>query len=245
MSPRKAKAVSAPAETLQRCKTSRNLLYGPPGTGKSTAALQLAKETNRPIYSITLNQDMSPSALLGFWGLMGGNTIFIDGPAVKALEEGGILLIDEIHDCPPSCETTLMSLLNDRDLLAVPLADGRTITAAEGFTVVATTNGNPQDLRAALLDRFELVLEVLSPCDEALEKLGRENSAMARYIRDWYDHSAVSIGFSRPVSFRALLAMSEIARNIGDEKQAARLVFGDNWSDVFNAIQLQAAKGDL
>ena len=120
----------------------RLLFYGPPGTGKSTAA-QWEFGIDR-VERKALHRQLLPEELFGAEGLrvQEGATVtkFVDGPAASALRHGRILVLDEIDAFSPDCRCLLHALLDDRDSVCIPTADGERLVASYGYGVLATMN---------------------------------------------------------------------------------------------------------
>ena len=101
--------------------------------------------------------------------MIDGNTVWCDGPAVKAMEDdrGGVLLLDEI-DLASFNIMCLQPVLEGKGVYLKKI--GRWVTPKPGFTVLATANtkGKGSDdgrfigtnvLNEAFLDRFPVTLE--------------------------------------------------------------------------------------
>lgn len=146
---------------------SRVLLYGPPGTGKTTAATRLLSRYHR----VTLHADSVADDLAGGFRLRthngGTETYWSAGPAARAMIEGSTLVLDEIDHAGSAVTSTLHAVLDDADIARLA-QDVETVSPARGYRVVATMNGNPSDLPAPVLDRFDVVIFAGTACDAAL-----------------------------------------------------------------------------
>jgi len=71
-------------------------IYGPTGNGKSTTVEQICAKQNRPIIRINLNSMTDEDQLIGTKTLTDGNVEVIEGPIVRAMRMGYVLLLDEI-----------------------------------------------------------------------------------------------------------------------------------------------------
>jgi nitric oxide reductase NorQ protein len=154
-------------------RVHRVLLYGPPGTGKSSWAQSAFAHVER----VTLHAQMPPEDLIGSMALVarkgGTNTVWQDGPAVRAMRRGSALVIDEIDQHSPELRCALHAILDDRSIAGITLPTGERVEPAEGYTVIATANAEPSMLPDALLDRFDLVLLANRPIAAVLDKLPR------------------------------------------------------------------------
>jgi MoxR-like ATPase len=152
------------------------LLEGPPGTSKTTILRVIRDVLDMPVFFVTGNSDLTATKLIGHFdpprvlseGYKKEN--FISGPLVKAMEEGGILYIEEFNRIPEDALNALITAMSEREL-AVPRLG--TIKAKEGFRIVAAMN--PYDdigvgrLSRAILDRFCSVKLEYQSKDEEVE----------------------------------------------------------------------------
>src|SRR5690242_11375222 len=97
----------------------RVLLYGPPGTGKSSWAGTAFVEVER----VTLHAQMPPEDLIGSIALVanngGTNTVWQDGPAVRAMRRGAALVLDEIDQHSPELRCALHAILDDKSIAGI------------------------------------------------------------------------------------------------------------------------------
>ena len=61
---------------------------GPSGSGKTSTAMQFCARLGIPVVSVTARARMDRRELLGHWALQGGETRWIDGPALLAWKHG-------------------------------------------------------------------------------------------------------------------------------------------------------------
>jgi len=139
------------------------------GNGKTTMIEQVCAKLKRPCYRVNITKQTDEDDLLGGFRLIDGNTVWCDGPVVKAMEDpaGGVLLIDEI-DLASFNIMCLQPVLEGKGVYLKKT--GRWVTPQPGFTVMATANtkGKGSDdgrfigtnvLNEAFLDRFPVTLE--------------------------------------------------------------------------------------
>ncbi len=144
---------------------SKNLLIeGPVGVGKTFLVQEICAAMDIPVFRVDGDGRYTEQKLTGWFDpptvLKKGysNESFISGPLYNAMEQGGILFINEMNRLPESVQNILLPALDER-VLQVPHLDS--IRAHKNFTVCATMN--PRDFVAtthiseALLDRFELL----------------------------------------------------------------------------------------
>ncbi len=154
-------------ELLRGCfQAAKNVLIeGPVGVGKTRLALELIREMKLPSFRVDGDGRFTEQKLTGWFDppavLKKGysKSAFSPGPLVQAMEEGGVLFINELNRLPESVQNVLLPAIDER-MVEVPKL-GRVI-AKPGFRVVATQNPKEfvatSHLSEAILDRFELVI---------------------------------------------------------------------------------------
>ncbi|MCY3413037.1 MAG: MoxR family ATPase [Candidatus Heimdallarchaeota archaeon] len=119
------------------------LLEGAPGTSKSTLLRFITSALKVPFYQIEGSADLTPSKLIGTFNpnlvLEKGfkQEFFEKGPLSEAMENGGILYIDELNRAAPDATNTLIRAMEEQELI-IPRF-GR-VEAKQGFRVVAAMN---------------------------------------------------------------------------------------------------------
>lgn len=137
------------------------LIEGPPGTSKSTVLRTIAKYLDIPLFIVEGNMDLTPAKLAGHFnpGKVMQDSYdpkhFEKGPLTLAMEQGGILYIEEFNRMPADVANILITPMEEREL-NIPRY-GR-VEARGKFTVVASQN--PYDdvgtvrISRAFLDRI-------------------------------------------------------------------------------------------
>lgn len=231
---------------------SRILLYGPPGTGKTTLGFE---DPDREVFYVPLHEETSPAELIGHFVPVGDRFVWFDGPVLMAWQKGARLILDEIDQAGGSVMSLLRAVLNDpgvarltlpdpslaemdNDEMAAIIAAGdglRTVTPAEGFQVLATMNGDPTDLDAPLLDRFEAVFHVRETNPAAIQALPED-------LRESAKRTAVGDD-ERRIGLRRWKAFAELREHV-DESTAGRAVFGSRHGDILDALRLSRGDSD-
>jgi nitric oxide reductase NorQ protein len=138
-----------------------SLLYGPPGTGK-TALLEAA--FGDELLTIIGTGDTEVADFVGgYIQTPSGGFEWVDGPLVQAIEEGKVLLIDEIGLIDPKVLSVVYGLMDGRGELRITQNPERgVVKVQDGFYVVAATNPNAPGVRLseALLSRFGIQAEM-------------------------------------------------------------------------------------
>lgn len=147
-------------------------LTGPTGAGKTSLIKQVAARLNIPVQEITGHGRLEVPDMIGRVGLVGGNTIYLDGPLTTAYREGHWFLLNEQDLLDPSTNAGLNGIL-ERAPLTIMENGGEVVKAHEGFAFIATgntagggdaTGGYLGTMRqnAAFMDRF-MILEINYP----------------------------------------------------------------------------------
>jgi len=218
----------------------RIVLYGPPGTGKTYAALRegvAAAGSHR----LVCTEDMTSADVTGCWMPTGsGRFTWLNGAAVRAWLgdgiSGGRLVVDEVERAAGDVLALLLAVCDtDGSARFDHPATGAPITPLEGFSVVMTTNlERPDELPAALRDRFPVAIEIDRPHPDAVELLPED-------LRD----AACAIASAPPprrASIRAFYAFARLRESVEPER-AARLAFGSaRGPEIADALAIDAAE---
>ncbi len=223
--------IEAIVGTSRRC-----LLYGPPGTGKTHIATHHKVNPGKGLYVVTVTEETGAAELRGHYIPEGDRFVWKDGPAISAWREGARLVINEINRASSDCLTFLYALLDDPDFAKLTLPTGETVTPAEGFEVIATMNGVPDDLPEALRDRFPVTVEVTEVHPAAVENLPEDLRELALATANLSGPRRISIrSWMEFASLRAALHKEGIPTDEA-QRMAGKAIFGDRSKEVLRAL---------
>ena len=112
-------------------------ISGLSGNGKTFMVEQACAKAGREFIRVQINPETDEDDLLGGFRLINGATVFCKGPVLKAMENGAVLLLDEI-DRATNKIMCLQGVLEGKPVLVKKT--GETIEPAKGFNVIATAN---------------------------------------------------------------------------------------------------------
>jgi hypothetical protein len=216
-------------------KSRLTLLYGPPGTGKTTAGNFLGEP--KEVYNLTLTEETPAAELRGHFIPKGQEFVWMDGPALTAFKRGGRLVLNEIDKASGDALTFCHALLDDPGIAAITLPykdeEGNPVTVKPhpDFHVVATMNGEPEDLPDALRDRFAVRIHVNKVHPNAIKSLPKELRKIAT--------KGVSSDGERSISIRGWNAFVALREHIGEDN-AATAVFGPRAKTILNTIKIDS-----
>ena len=153
-------------------------ITGLSGNGKTFGVEQECAATKREVIRVNFTVETDEDDLIGGFRLVNGETKFFKGPVIKAMEQGAVLLLDEIDLANPAKIMCLQSILEGKGYFIKKT--GEFVKPAAGFTCVATANtkGKGSDdgrfigtnvMNEAFLERFPITVEQEYP-SPAIEK---------------------------------------------------------------------------
>ena len=142
-------------------------ITGLSGNGKTFMVEQACAKAKREFFRVNITVETDEDDLLGHYALIDGNTVWQDGPVVKAMERGAILLLDEI-DLASSKIMCLQPVLEGKGVFLKKV--NRFVSPSVGFNVLATANTKGKGsedgrfigtniLNEAFLERFPITIE--------------------------------------------------------------------------------------
>jgi len=133
------------------------LLKGPTGCGKTRFVEYMAAENNKPLITVSCNEDTSAADLIGRYLIQNGDTVWQDGPVTRAVRAGCFLYLDEIAEAREDVVVALHSLCDHRRELHIDRLN-ETVIAKKGFQLVVSYNpgyqGGLKDLKPSTRQRF-------------------------------------------------------------------------------------------
>ena len=209
-------------------------LEGPPGTSKSTVLGAIVKELDRPLYRLVGNSDLTTAKLIGYFDpamviSQGYKKEFFEyGALTKAMQDGGILYIEEFNRLPEDCANIFVSAISER-VLPVPRLG--TVAASDNFCVVAAMNSRADigtlRLSGALKDRFcsikmdyqskaeeiDIVRQVTGEVSEALLTISVE------FCQHTRKHADIRIGASVRGAIDLVMLMRSFIDSMDEKSQ--------------------------
>ena len=173
------------------------------GNGKTFMIEQACSKLNREFIRVQINPETDEDDLLGGFRLINGETIFSKGPVLKAMENGAILLLDEI-DRATNKIMCLQGILEGKPVLVKKT--GETISPALGFNVIATANTKGKGsedgrftaasiIDEAFLERFTVAIDQKFPSpsietkilNNHMDKFGVNDTDFVEKLVTWAD----------------------------------------------------------
>jgi len=173
------------------------------GNGKTFMIEQACSKLNREFIRVQINPETDEDDLLGGFRLINGETVFSKGPVLKAMENGAILLLDEI-DRATNKIMCLQGILEGKPVLVKKT--GETISPAAGFNVIATANTKGKGsedgrftaasiIDEAFLERFTVAIDQKFPSpsietkilNNHMDKFGANDTDFVEKLVTWAD----------------------------------------------------------
>lgn len=146
-------------------------ITGLSGNGKTVSVEQACAQLKKEMIRVNITIETDEDDLIGGFRLVGGETVWHNGPVVQALERGAILLLDEV-DLASNKILCLQSVLEGKGVFLKKI--GKYVKPTAGFNVVATANTKGKGsedgrfigtnvLNEAFLERFPVTFEQAYP----------------------------------------------------------------------------------
>jgi nitric oxide reductase NorQ protein len=133
------------------------MLKGPTGCGKTRFVEHMAWRLRRPLITVACHDDLAANDLTGRFLLLGGETVWRDGPLARAVRGGAICYLDEVVEARADTIVVVHPLSDDRRILTLE-KNGEILDAAPGFQLVVSYNPGYQhaikELKPSTRQRF-------------------------------------------------------------------------------------------
>tara|TARA_B100000287_G_scaffold418902_1_gene456466 strand:- start:4129 stop:5316 length:1188 start_codon:yes stop_codon:yes gene_type:complete len=176
-------------------------ITGLSGNGKTMMVEQACARAKREYIRVQITPETDEDDLIGGFRLVNGETVFAEGPVIKAMKAGSILLIDEL-DRGSNKIMCLQGVLEGKPILIKKT--GEIVEPAKGFNVIATANtkGKGSDdgrfiaatiIDEAFLERFTITVEQPYPSLSIekkivlkhMDKFGAVDTDFAELLSQW------------------------------------------------------------
>ena len=220
------------------------------GNGKTFSIEQACAQLGRELIRVNITVETDEDDLIGGFRLVGGETVWHNGPVIEALQRGAVLLLDEI-DLASNKILCLQSILEGKGVFLKKI--GKWVAPAEGFQVFATANtkGKGSDdgrfigtnvLNEAFLERFPVTFEQEYPTVATEQKiLGKicKDENFCKRLADWADIIRKTFydgGIEEIISTRRLVHIVKAYSIFGDKAKAIQVCvnrFDDETKQAF------------
>jgi len=212
------------------------------GNGKTFMIEQACAKAKREFFRVNITVETDEDDLLGHYALIDGNTVWQDGPVVKAMERGAVLLLDEI-DLASSKIMCLQPVLEGNGVFLKKV--NRFVAPSKGFTVLATANTKGKGsedgrfigtniLNEAFLERFPITVEQEYPAmsverkilDKVFASLDVDAGDFSERLVTWADIIRKTFyegGIDEIIATRRLVHIANAYAIFGDRKKAIEL----------------------
>ena len=173
------------------------------GNGKTLMIEQVCAQLKRECYRVNITIETDEDDLMGGHTLQGGDIMFREGPVIKAMRKGAVLLLDEV-DLGSNKLMCLQSVLEGKGYFIKKT--GEWVSPKEGFTVLATANTKGQGsddgkfigtqiMNEAMLERFAITMQQEYPpvktersiLKKEMELTGEVDNEFCEKLVDWAD----------------------------------------------------------
>ena len=212
------------------------------GNGKTMMIEQACAKANKHYIRVQISPETDEDDLIGGFRLVNGETVFAEGPVIKAMKQGALLLIDEL-DRGSNKIMCLQGVLEGKPVLIKKT--GEIVTPAEGFNVMATANTKGKGsedgrfiaaniIDEAFLERFTITMEQPYPSTgtekriivKHMEKFNKKDAEFAELLTVWSETIRKTFedgGVDDLVSTRRLCHIVQTYSIFGDRNKAIEL----------------------
>ena len=225
------------------------------GNGKTLMIEQVCAQLKRELYRVNITIETDEDDLMGGHTLVNGNIEFREGPVIKAMRKGAVLLLDEV-DLGSNKMMCLQSVLEGKGYLIKKT--GEWITPKEGFTILATANTKGQGsedgkfigtqiMNEAMLERFAITMQQEYPpvsierkiLEKEMALTGDVDSEFTTKLVDWADiirKTYYEGGIDDVITTRRLVHIVNAFRMFGDKLKSIQMCISRFDEETRNSI---------
>ena len=225
------------------------------GNGKTLMIEQVCAQLKRELYRVNITIETDEDDLMGGHTLQGGDIMFREGPVIKAMRKGAVLLLDEV-DLGSNKLMCLQSVLEGKGYFIKKT--GEWVSPKEGFTVLATANTKGQGsddgkfigtqiMNEAMLERFAITMQQEYPpvttersiLKKEMELTGLVDNEFCEKLVDWADiirKSYYEGAIDDVVTTRRLVHIVNAFRMFGDKLKSITMCISRFDEETRNSI---------
>ena len=225
------------------------------GNGKTLMIEQTCAQLKRELFRVNITIETDEDDLMGGHTLQGGDIMFREGPVIKAMRKGAVLLLDEV-DLGSNKLMCLQSVLEGKGYLIKKT--GEWVTPKEGFTILATANTKGQGsddgkfigtqvMNEAMLERFAITMQQEYPpvktersiLKKEMELTGQVDDEFCDKLVDWADiirKSYYEGAIEDVVTTRRLVHIVNAFRMFGDKLKSITMCISRFDEETRNSI---------
>ena len=216
-------------------------ITGMSGNGKTTMVEQICASAGREIIRVNITAETDEDDLIGGFRLINGETKFVFGGVIQAMQRGAVLLLDEI-DLGSERMMCLQPVLEGKGIYVKKIS--QYVRPAAGFNIVATANTKGKGesdrfvgtrvMNEAYLDRFSYWFEQ-DYADKTIEAriiirkmgaFGKVDKEFAQYLTKWAE--TIRLGFKEGglddiITTRRLEEICKAFAIFGNKEKAIKL----------------------
>ena len=230
-------------------------ITGLSGNGKTLMVEQTCAALKRELFRVNITIETDEDDLMGGHTLQNGNIIFREGPVIKAMRKGTVLLLDEV-DLGSNKLMCLQSVLEGKGYLIKKT--GEWVTPTPGFTIVATANTKGQGsedgkfigtqiMNEAMLERFAITMQQEYPPVTTERNILKKEMALsgdvdedfAKKLVDWADiirKTYYEGAIDDVITTRRLVHIVNAYRMFGDKLKSITMCISRFDEDTRNAV---------
>ena len=230
-------------------------ITGLSGNGKTLMVEQTCAALKRELFRVNITIETDEDDLMGGHTLQNGNIIFREGPVIKAMRKGAVLLLDEV-DLGSNKLMCLQSVLEGKGYLIKKT--GEWVKPADGFTILATANTKGQGsedgkfigtqiMNEAMLERFAITMQQEYPPVTTERNILKKEMALsgdvdedfAKKLVDWADiirKTYYEGAIDDVITTRRLVHIVNAYRMFGDKLKSITMCISRFDEDTRNAV---------